>query len=740
MKKGILLTFATASVTLASAQEVNSSLDSIELEELVIVTDAEIGSKFKSKNQSGSNYFISPEELARFSYSDVNRILQSVPGVAIVDEEGFGHRPSIGIRGTAPTRTSKITLMEDGVLIAPAPYIAPEAYYFPTVNRINAFEILKGSSQIQYGPFTTGGAVNLVSTQIPNYFKGKVQLNYGSFNTRNAYFNLGDSHEQFGYLVEYNNRTSDGFKKIDFSDKNTGFSGNDYLAKFRINTKQNASIYQSLTFKIQYSEENANETYLGLTDQDFQSNHKRRYLASANDHIATEHFQFMLTHLIKPSKNIDITTKAYRNTFKRNWYKLQDVRVDGENFSLANILQDPIKYQSAYNLLTATTNGDDNSLRYRANNRSYETTGIQTDAHFKFNENTLKHDLNVGVRYHEESEDRFHWTDGYTIRNKKLLQTSAGVPGTQTNQVTTGYTFAAFALYNVTLNNLKLTPGIRYENMNFYSKNYGTENPDRNENQPVVINQNKVSVVIPGISALYNFTDKLSLFSSVHKGFAPPGVKEGQKAEESINFEIGTRYHKTNFSSEIVFFNNSYSNMLGADSNAAGGTGEGDLFNAGKANVSGAELLLGFDLINESEMKIPITINYTYTKTKLKSDFNSSVEAWGDVKVGDEIPYIPKHVLAASLGFEYKKLKTYLNTRYNGAFRTQAGQGFIPTENKINSFLVFDMAANYEISKNLVVKTQILNLLNNKYAVARVPSGLRPGMPFAIHAGVLFNF
>jgi Fe(3+) dicitrate transport protein len=48
---------------------------------------------------------------------------------------------------------------------------------------MQAFEILKGGSQI-HGPYTTGGAINMVSTQIPNRFKARVVASIGSFNTK----------------------------------------------------------------------------------------------------------------------------------------------------------------------------------------------------------------------------------------------------------------------------------------------------------------------------------------------------------------------------------------------------------------------------------------------------------------------------------------------------------------------------------------------------------------------------
>ena len=729
--------FITSTLFSQEKELTKTQKDSIEnLNEVIITTDAIVGSKFKAKNKAGSTYFISPKELKTFNYDDVSRILRTVPGISIQEEEGFGLRPNIGMRGTSPDRSSKITLMEDGVLIAPAPYAAPAAYYFPTVNRMQSFEILKGGSQIQYGPYTTGGAINMVSTQIPNRFKARVVASIGSFNTKKTYVNIGDERENFGYVLEYNNRNSDGFKKIDNSSKNTGFQGNDYVAKFRINTDADAKVFQSLTAKVQFSEDFANETYLGLTEDDYNNSPYRRYAGSNEDYIDTEHKQIMLTHFIKPSQNFNITTKAYKNDFARNWYKLDALRLGTTKVGINSILTNPTTYNAEYLALTGADDTADNALLVKANNRMYEAKGIQSVANYNFGTGALKHDLDFGFRYHEDFEDRFQWVDGYAMRNGVMNRTSNGTPGTDENRITKAEAIAAHVLYTITYDKFTFSPGIRYENINLESINYGSNDISRAGTSVVKAN-NRSDVWIPGMGILYKINEDYNVFTSIHKGFSPPGAKVGEDAENSINSELGFRFRKNAFYGELIGYYNDFSNLQGADNMSGGGTGTGDLFNAGAAIVKGIEILATYEILNNPErgFKLPLSFSYTLTDTKLNSDFNSPI--WGNVTRGDEIPYIAKNQFALTAAFETEKFNLAISGKYVDAFRTVAGTGVIPSQNKVNSNFIVDFSAKYHLSQKVSLMSNIINLMDREYAVSRVPAGLRPGMPFSINFGIM---
>jgi len=213
----------------------------------------------------GSVDLVSFSDLKRYNDTDINRILARIPGVYVQEEDGFGLRPNIGMRGTGVERSSKINIMEDGIPIAPAPYASPAAYYSPTAGRMHALEARKGSSQIKYGPHSTGGAINYVSTPIPANFKSNLNLLGG---TNNAYIikvNLGKSSGSFGYLFEMLHDKNDGFKKLDFSNNNTGYSKTDFMGKVRYKSNLMSVFPSAIELKFSSTNELSDETYLGLT-------------------------------------------------------------------------------------------------------------------------------------------------------------------------------------------------------------------------------------------------------------------------------------------------------------------------------------------------------------------------------------------------------------------------------------------------------------------------------------------
>ncbi|MBT5720037.1 MAG: TonB-dependent receptor plug domain-containing protein, partial [Gammaproteobacteria bacterium] len=293
----LLLTLAISAVSasLANAQEGDGTIEEVTI----------VGSREQAQRIAGSAHYIGSDKLAQFAYSDIQRIAREVPGVAIQIEDGYGLRPNIGIRGVATERSGRITLLEDNVLIAPAPYSAPSAYYFPTVGRLSAIEVVKGPAAITQGPYTIGGALNMVSTPIPTEMSGNIVTEAGENSTYRVHATYGGRSESgFGFLLETHQWQSDGFQDIDRSDNNTGLDVEDYTVKLSYAPSDSA---HAIELKLQSTDQNSNQSYLGLTDRDFDNNAFRRYGISALDNIKTEHEQQILRYSYDISDSLDVS-------------------------------------------------------------------------------------------------------------------------------------------------------------------------------------------------------------------------------------------------------------------------------------------------------------------------------------------------------------------------------------------------------------------------------------------------
>ena len=541
-------------------------------------------------------------------------------------------------------------------------------------------------------------------------------------------------------MVEYLRYQSDGFKKYeDHAAK--GFKRNDIIAKIRVKTDHVKGVNHALELKFGYADENSDETYVGLSADDFKKTPFLRYPGSQMDKLKTDHRQWVATYLLTFSNKLKITTNAYYNYFHRNWYKLNDVRAgitSKEKRSIADVLVDPETNIRYFDILTGKTDREGEALLVRANNRTYRSRGIQTRAEYRFNLNEFFFDLEFGLRYHADEEDRFQWDDSYSMKNKKMVLFMEGIHGTNANRVTSANALAGYLLAKLRYDAWTVTAGLRYEDVDLLKKDYTKEDLARS-GKVRIETPNHARVLIPGVGLHYQLMPAASVFFGIHKGFAPPSAELYQKPESSVNMELGTRVAIGNFRAELIGFYNNYSNMLGSDLAASGGAGTLEQFNVGEARVKGAEFLVQYQpLPKNCNVRLPLQVSYTYTDTEIRNSFES--HSWGNVVRGDEIPYIFKHALNMQLGIECKWFYANIGARYNSDMRTSPGQGTIAEREKVPANLIFDASLNVFVNKYLTVRLNAINLTNRVYLTSRHPAGLRAGHPFGIYAGANVQF
>ncbi len=694
-----------------------------------------IGRKSDVADVPGSAHVIDNEELEVFIATDILRVLRTVPGVYVQEEEGFGLRPNIGIRGSGLDRSARIALLEDGILIAPAPYSAPSAYYFPTQRRMHSLEVLKGPAAVIVGPRTTGGAINMISTPIPATSGGKIDVRVGDYGTYDAHVNFGNRGRRLSWLMETVQSTSDGFKHIDGpAGGNTGYELKDYVAKLQLDSDPSSTLYQSLRLKAGYTEQDSDATYLGLVDGDFAVDPTRRYAASAGDVFTSEHDQYQLSYIIDPGNSWRGEITAYRIDFSRNWYKLQSVA----GTSIGSVLDDETAFATELGYLRGTTSPD-GAIVKRANNRSYYSRGVEAKLEWDLGFHDTEIALTAGIRLHEDEEDRFQHEDGYRMHDAALLLTTAGAPGSRTNRVSQADVRAVFVDTEIRVGDWILTPGLRFEDIDMQRVDYATDDPARQQG-PVDTRENGASVLIPGMGVLYRVNESWRLLAGIHKGFNPPAPGSSASEEESINIEIGTRYSRGAFDVDAIYFINDYDNLVGTVTESTGGGGDiGDQFDGGEVTVSGLELSAGYDW-RLGRIDLPVSLQYTWTtEAAFKSAFDSDFEPWGQVEVGDELPYIPEHQLRASAGLQSERWRINVAANYIGELRTRAGQGAFVAQDAVAGRVVWDLIAGWRFTPKLSTYIKIDNLLDESYIAARRPAGARPGLPRTAYLGLTYR-
>jgi Fe(3+) dicitrate transport protein len=684
--------------------------------------------------EPGSIYQISKEELKNKKTTNVHEVLKDIPGVSIQQEDGLGLRPNIGLRGTHPHRSKKITLLEDGVLLGPAPYSAPAAYYFPLFSKITGVEVYKGPSSVKYGPNSIGGAINFLTRDYREKSTSEIDYSFGSFNTQKLGAWHSGSSKSFKWLAEYNRANSEGFKELPRGG-NTGFEKNDILLKGRYTF--NSEKERSLDFKYSWADEVSNETYMGLTSDDFNRNPYSRYESTSTDRLEWEHKQYQVKYFNEWSENIFSDLTVYRNEFTRTWDKLNGFADTG--IDLRDVFLSPTGQNEDF--LAVLKGQKDSSpsekLRFGINDRDYVSQGISLETRFITHKSgAVKNHIDLGLLAHNDEIERSHLLQDADMIGGRLVKENAFVD-TDNSNIDSTNALRLFLIDTYESNKWLLRIGGRFERV---------ENKRFNKSTNLTEVTNTENFFVPGAGVSYKLNSKNLVFVGANRGYTLPGP--GQDAtvepEEAINYELGYRYRGDYFF-ELIGFYSDYKNLLGTCSFSTGcNSGELDVqFNGGEAKIFGAEFLAGTEMTYK-EFSFPVKLSATYTNATFNSNILSTNREWGgsganpaQIVVGDPLPYIPELMASVNLGLRYKKITSNLFYNYKSNIFDQAaaaGQVEIP------SFSTVNLNTRYQVDKDLGVYLNVENLLGNDYVSSLRPFGFRPGAPRWVSLGATYTF
>jgi Fe(3+) dicitrate transport protein len=668
-----------------------------------------IGNQGKLLKIPSSATIIEQEELASSHVLTTNEALRKAPGVVVRDEEGFGMRPNIGVRGLNPTRSTKVLLLEDGIPLTYAPYGANESYYHPTIDRFSAIEVLKGASQIKFGPLTAGGVINYITPNAPEKFGGNFSITGGNRDYLNTKINVGGK----GILFDYTHKEGDGARD------NTHSNVED--VNFKV-TKAISNDH-ALTLRANWFSESSQVSYSGITQKEY-DNFGGKYNPFNHDNFDTTRYGASATHDWQINTNALLTTNFYYSYFDRDWWRQQS------NTSASNISSGTGCDAFATARIDGLATNGDSCKGVQGRLRSYNTYGVEPRL-------TVTHawgELELGAKAHFEDQERRQINGtSPTARSGTLAENNER----KTNA------YSGFISNRFDIGKFSITPAIRYEHI----KN------ERSNRLTSATGDDTLDEWIPGLGLAYNPNQNLTVFAGVHKGFAPPRTEDlisnaggavDVDAEKSTNWELGFRAKPSPMLSiEATAFYNDFSNLI-----AVGSVASNVNLSQGEAIFAGLELSGKYDFDNGFYSRLAYTwLPVAEQDSPFRQVSNNAIVIGS--KAGNRQPYAPQNTVTTSLGYKIGSWDAQLEAVHVGKqFSDFAETGDVPNTalgltgqfGEIAGYTIFNTALNYRYEPyKTTFYVTAKNFFDKEYIVDRT-RGILTGMPRLLQAGVRYDF
>ncbi|MGI9141491.1 MAG: TonB-dependent receptor family protein, partial [Gemmatimonadaceae bacterium] len=404
-------------------------------------------------------------------------------------------------------------------------------------------------------------------------------------------------------------------------------------------------------------------------------------------------------------------------------------------------------------------------------NRSFDVAGVEPRFRTVWARGGTPLELDFGMRLHyEKARDRH-------INGASSTASSGEV---RDDEIRVGKAVSVFVQNRVFITpTWHVTPGLRLERF-VYDRNIlrarvrraTATGPTRTVEDVDIHGGDAVSEVIPGIGTAWTPSPLITLFAGVHRGFAPPRVKDGLvypdpslgageqipqlqtlslEAERSLNYELGTRLAPHPYLSlEATAFYLDFTNQIIEPSLSAGSAADVALANQGATRHRGIEAALSLDVAKALGKPFGLVARVSATRTAAEFSKNRFLRSAGGDTVnvrGNRLPYSPALTASASITLDHPSGVLLrldglrVGEQFADNFETSAGSangrvGLIPAHR------VVDLAARYRlpVRGDLSLSATVKNLAGTKYIASRRPEGIKPGLPRTVFAGVDWEF
>ncbi|WP_036265366.1 TonB-dependent receptor [Methylobacillus glycogenes] len=309
---------------------------------------------------------------------------------------------------------------------------------------------------------------------------------------------------------------------------------------------------------------------------------------------------------------------------------------------------------------------------------------------------------------------------------------------------------------------LKLTTALAYHQTKVEAHNIGQvlSGTSINYNNPGYERDKTYDRFLPAFSLDYQADQNNQLYYSVSSNLRVPAAaslyttaNSSQKAETTINQEIGWRYRDSKISTSAALFYDNFKNRQVSYQTPQFVTA---YYNAGKVETKGLELALN-GLLPHS---FNYSASYAYTLATQQEDFvveggNGTGPAALDTK-GKQLFNTPKHLASIGLGYDDGSFYSDIRAYYKSSL-----YGDLTNKEKVEGATTVNLALGYRVNnisryfKNAVFSLNVNNLFDKEYlqgvSAGTLSSGLNDGRvrgtptyllaePRTIVGSVQFNF